>query len=99
MKELVGFDHALGADGGKVAGGLGVDGANFSANVQLLYPIAKVIEPATNLIDELITKLETIIPGDWDKPLLESVKVEYKAKLVALFSEAPAAPVAPAPAV
>jgi hypothetical protein len=86
MKQLIGWDHAIGSDG-KIGGGLGVDGSDFALAVSVKYPIAKVIEPATKALDGLLSKLEALIPGDWDKALIEKVKVEYKEELVKLLSE------------
>jgi len=86
MKQLIGWDHAIGSDG-KIGGGLGVDGEDFAVAISLKYPIKKVIEPATQALDALLVKLEAAIPGDWDKPLLEKLKTEYKEYLIALLSE------------
>ena len=87
MKSLVEFDKEIGTDGLKAKGSVGVDGDNLSAQVSLVYPIAKIIEPATKALDVALDKLETLIPGDWDKAIIEKVKAEYKADLVKLLAE------------
>lgn len=86
MKQFFGFDKDIGSDG-KVGGGIGVEADNFQVAVRVTYPISKVIEPATKALDALLVKIEGVIPGDWDKAILEKVKVEYKEELVKLISE------------
>lgn len=90
MKKLLDFDKELGGDGGKVEGALGIDGDHLSAQVAVKYPLAKVVEPATKALDKALDKLEKLIPGDWDKPLIEKIKVEYKEELIELLAEKPA---------
>ena len=87
MKSIVEFDKEIGTDGLKAKGSVGVDGDNLSAQVSLVYPIAKIIEPATKALDVALDKLETLIPGDWDKVIIEKVKAEYKAELLKLLAE------------
>lgn len=87
MKKIAGYEQAVGADGGKVSAQLGVEGEHLKAEVAVTYPIAKVVEPATKALDSALDKLEKAIPGDWDKPLIEKVKAEYKQELVKLLAE------------
>lgn len=96
MKDLVKFDHAIGAEGqdlkGSAGGSLGVDGSDLVAQVQVQarYPIAKVIEPAMGVLDGLVDKLEALIPGD-QKALAAAAKADARAALVkALSEQAPA---------
>ena len=86
MKNIVEFNEEIGSDGLKVGGGVDVDGENLQLSVGFTYPIAKIIEPATSAIDNLIDKLEETIPGSWDAPLLEKVKTEYKEELIKLLT-------------
>lgn len=87
MKKLASFEKEVGADGGKVMGSMGVEGAELMLELQASYPIAKIIEPACKLVDEMLVKLETAIPGEWDKPLIEKLKEDYKAQLVKMLGE------------
>ena len=87
MKKIAGYESALGGDGGKIAAELGVEESNLVAQVKAIYPIAKIVEPATKALDSALDKLEQIIPGDWDKPMIEKVKSEYKQELIKLLSE------------
>lgn len=87
MKAIVDFDKEIGGDGAKVKGALGVEAQDLRLEVAVTYPIAKVVEPATKALDEVIDKLEQLIPGDWDKPMLEKVKLEFKEKFIALLAE------------
>lgn len=90
-KKIVSFEKEVGGDGAKVAAELAVEGEFLVAAAAVKYPIAKVIEPATKAVDSLLDKLEAAIPGDWDKPMIEKFKEEYKADLVKLLAEQPAA--------
>ena len=87
MKKIIGHEQDIGGDGGKVSAQLGVEGENLKAEVSVIYPIAKVVEPATKALDSALDKLEKAIPGDWDKPMIEKVKAEYKTELVKLLAE------------
>lgn len=87
MKSLVSIDKEVGGDGALVSAALGVRLTNLVAQVEVTYPIEKIIEPATKALDKLLDKLEKVIPGDWDKPLIEKVKAEYKEELLKLLAE------------
>lgn len=87
MKDIVKIDQAIGGDGGKIQAGLGVQGDQLAAQVVVTYPIAKIVEPATQALDAALDKLKAAIPGDWDDKLIENVKVSYKTELVKLLSE------------
>ena len=90
MKDIVGFDSALGGDGGKVGGSLGVEGQELKLQVHVSYPITKIVEPATEALDKSLDKLKATIPGEWDDVLIDRFKAEYKKELVKLLSEKPA---------
>ena len=87
MKSIIEFDKEIGADGLKAKGALGVDGENLSASVSVIYPIGKIIQPLTAAVDSTLDKLEVLIPGDWDKAIIEMVKAEYKVELLKLLAE------------
>lgn len=87
MKTIISTEKELGGDGAQVKAALGVEAANLKVEVAVTYPIEKVLEPATTALNDALDKLEKLIPGDWDKPLIEKVKVEFKEKLVALLAE------------
>jgi hypothetical protein len=86
MKDLVKFDKELGADGAKVEGGLVLNEGFIQAEVSIKYPMAKIIQPATDALDKLIDKLKAAIPGDWDDAILEKAKTEYKEELQKFLS-------------
>jgi hypothetical protein len=88
MKKLLSYEKDMGAEGGKAAAALGVEGQMLKVELSASYPISKVIEPATAAVDALLDKLEKAIPGDWDKPMIDGFKLEYKADLVKRLSEA-----------
>lgn len=87
MKNLVSFDQMIGSDGGKIGGAIAIENSDLVIQAKVSYPLEKVVEPATKAVDALLVKLEAMIPGDWDKPLIEKVKEEYKTELVKLLSE------------
>lgn len=87
MKKIVAIDQEFGGDGGKVAGAFGVEGDQLRAEVAVTYPLEKVVEPACRAVDNLLDKIEAAIPGDWDKPMIEKLKGEYRSELVKLLSE------------
>ena len=86
MKELASIEKDLGSDG-KAKASLAVNGDQLQAQVSVTYPIAKIIEPATNAVDSLLEKLKAAIPGDWENPLIDGFKAEYKSELIKLLAE------------
>jgi hypothetical protein len=86
MKELAKFEQPVGGDGAMVGGAVGVEGEYLTANVKAKYPIAKIVEPAAKVIDELVDKVEKLLPGD-QTGLAAELKAEARAKLVKALSE------------
>lgn len=78
MKKIIGHEQALGNDGGKATAQLGVENGDIVARVEVRHPVAPIVDKLTVEADKFIDKVEKAIPGDWDKPLLEKLKVEYK---------------------
>lgn len=76
-------EQAIGGDGGKAS--LEVDGEVLALKVS--YPLSKILEPVNKVIDQAIDKVEGLIPGDWDKAVLEPVRVAAKAELLKLLAE------------
>ncbi len=79
MKTIV--SQPIGGDGATAS--LTVDGGNL--NAQISYPIAKLVSPINDVIDAAINKVEAAIPGDWDKAILEPIRIAAKAELVSLL--------------
>jgi hypothetical protein len=75
------FEQGFGGDGAK-AGLYVTDDAMLEVAVK--YPLAKILQPATDVVDATFTKIEEAIPGDWDKAILEPIKEELKAQLLKL---------------
>lgn len=86
MKEIIAKEFEIGSDA-KAKALLGVEAQSLKAQVEIVYPIAKIIEPVTQSVDKALDKLEQLIPGDWDKALIEKLKEEYKEELLKLLSE------------
>ncbi len=73
------YEHAIGSDG--VVAGLYIDGD--SVVEQIRYPMSKALAPVDALIDKSIDGLEAKIPGDWDKAVLEPIRIGAHAELKA----------------
>lgn len=99
MKKIVGIDHDFGNGDvkGSAAGQLGVEGSDLVAEVAVKarYPLEKVVAPAMKVVDDLIDKVEKLIPGD-QTALAAGLKADAKKQLVALLSEPAAQPEQPA---
>lgn len=87
MKDIVKIEQGIGGDGAMIKGSLGVEESNIKLEIGVTYPIEKIVAPATKAVDNLLEKLEKAIPGDWDKPILEKAKAEFKEELIKLLSE------------
>ena len=85
MKKFVDVEQGMGD--GKLKAALGIDQADLVVQVEARIPAVKVIEPATKAVDNLLDKLEKAIPGDWDKPMIDTFKAEYKQDLVKYLEE------------
>lgn len=95
MKDIVKFEQGIGGDGATIKGALGVEGESLVAQVQVAYPIAKIVEPATSALDSSLDKLKKTIPGEWDDALIDRFKVEYKKELIKILGETPQVPATP----
>ena len=90
-KQLFQVEKEIGGDGAKASAGLAVAGDALELALKVTYPIAKIVEPATSVLDAQLDKLKALIPGDWDDLAIDKFKAEYKAELVKVLSEEPAA--------
>lgn len=86
-KQLLAFEKEIGGDGAKAAGAIGVEGDQLKASVAVTFPLAKVIEPVGTVIDQLVDKLEALIPGD-QKAMAAQAKADARAAIVKALSEA-----------
>lgn len=77
------YESPVGGDGAKA--GLYVEDGCLA--LKATYPMEKVIKPITDVIDMAIDKIEELIPGDWDKALLDPVKAEAKAAILKMLTE------------
>lgn len=74
------YEHDLGGDGAKA--GAYIDEKNVTVSVS--YPIVKVIAPAMVVIDNLIDKIEKLVPGD-QTGIAAKLKAEAQAELAQLI--------------
>lgn len=90
MKVIGQIEQNIGGDGAKIKGALALKDQNLEASVVIAYPVEKIIKPATELFESALDKLEKIIPGNWDKPMIDAFKAQYKADLIAALTASPA---------
>ncbi len=74
-------DKPFGGDGADVT--VGMDGGSLA--VEIKYPLEKLMSPLNSIIDKAIDAVEAAIPGDWDKAVMEPIRVAAKAELVKLI--------------
>lgn len=78
MKEIVKFEKQLNDKGATVGAAVVVKDGFLVAQVEAKTPVIEVVNPVLNIANTAIDKLEAAIPGDWDKAILEKVKLEIK---------------------
>ncbi len=78
MKELI--KKEIGGDGAAVA--VTVDEKNL--NLQVSYPLEKLVEPVAKVLDKAVDKLEQFIPGD-QKAIAENLKKEIREEIAQLL--------------
>lgn len=76
-------EKAIGGDGAKAS--LVIEGGSLQAVVS--YPIAGLVDGVVKQLDPLKAKLEALIPGDWENPLVDKAFAEIKDQLTKLLSE------------
>lgn len=54
--------------------------------VQVSYPLEKIVQPLTSVVDKVVDKLEQFIPGD-QKNLAEEIKASARKELAELLAE------------
>lgn len=54
--------------------------------VQVSYPLEKIIEPLTSVVDKVVDKLEQFIPGD-QTGLASQIKADARKELAELLAE------------
>lgn len=85
MKDVVKFDKAIGTDGLKAAGGVGIDGTDFVGHTEIRFPIVKAIDPLMKVVDNLVDKVEKLIPGD-QTALAAKLKLEARDEIAKLIA-------------
>ncbi len=80
MKTLI--EKEIGTDGAKA--GLYVDASVLQLTVSV--PLMVAATPLLNALDPLKAKLEAIIPGDWENPLVDKAFADIKAEILALIT-------------
>ena len=89
MREIIKFEKEVGTDGAKVAGAVGVDESTLKVQLTAEYPIAKIVDPVMVVVDQLVDKLEKLIPGD-QIAMATQAKADARAAVVKAISEAAA---------
>ena len=86
MKDIVKFEQGIGGDGATLKGALGVEGETLTAQLQISYPLDKIIEPVGKVVDDLVDKLEKLIPGDQTE-MATKAKADARAAIIKALSE------------
>lgn len=85
MKEFTSINKPLGADGNFKAA-LGLEGQMLTAKIEVGYPVAKLAEPILKAGDDLVDKIEALIPGD-QKAMATAAKADFRAAVMKLITE------------
>lgn len=87
MKTILDITKAIGSDGGQVEGAIVINGQNLEAGVKLSYPASIIVDAITKPLEPLRLKLEKLIPGDWDNPIIDKLFEDAKAEVLSLLTE------------
>lgn len=87
MKTILTAKQPIGGDGAMASESLTLDGGNLVADIRVEYPVAKLLKPVTDEIDVARDALEKVIPGDWDKAVLDPIFEGLKKAIIAKLSE------------
>jgi len=87
MKDIVGKDFEIGADGGQGHAALVVEDGMLKIKGEAGYPVQKIVAPLALLVDKFLDKVEQLLPGD-QKALAEKLKAEAHEELGKLFAKA-----------
>lgn len=85
MKKLASYEAAIGGDGATLGGALGIEESNLVAQVEVKYPVEKVLSPVLKVVDDLVDKLEKLIPGD-QTAMAEKAKADARAALIEMLN-------------
>lgn len=77
------YEHAIGGDG--AVAGLYLEDGFLVEKVK--YPLTKATDPAKAFVNSAIDSLEAKIPGDWDKAVLEPVRIAALAEVDKLIAD------------
>jgi hypothetical protein len=80
MKSIV--EKEIGGDGAKAELLIG----EGKLAVQVSYPLEKIIEPLTSVVDKVVDKLEQFIPGD-QTGLAADIKKQAREELAQLLAD------------
>ncbi len=87
MKSIV--SQNVGGDGATAALGLDSNDAGVEClAIEIKYPLNKLTGPVHAIIDAAIDKMEVAIPGDWDKAVLEPIRVAAHGEIDSLLAGA-----------
>lgn len=88
MKTLINKTEPIGGDGAMASESLSLSGGNLVADVQLTYPVAKLLSPVTDLIDKAALSIEAKLSlGGEMKAILDPIVAGLKSEIIKLLSE------------
>lgn len=82
MGKIAGIEQQL-SDAGKVSAELALENKMLKLKIsgEYAYPAEKVLDPALAIIDQLVDKLEAVIPGD-QKAMAQEAKADARAAVM-----------------
>ncbi len=81
MKTVI--ESPIGGDG--AVAGVYIDAGMLSAKISL--PVAKLAEPIVVELEVLRAKLEDVIPGDWENPLVDAAFGAIEDQVKKIFAD------------
>ncbi len=88
MKSIISASQPIGGDGAMASEELSLDGGNLVAEIKIVYPVAKLMSPVTDLIDKAAADIEAKLPfGGSTKAILDPIVAGLKAEIIKILSE------------
>jgi hypothetical protein len=88
MKTIISQKQPIGGDGAQASESLSLDGGNLVADIQVTYPVAKLLSPVNTEIDKAAALIESKLPlGGGMKAILDPIIAGLKAEILKVLSE------------
>lgn len=87
MKNILSKTQPIGSDGAQASESLGLDGGDLVLDLQVRYPVAKLMKPVTDGLEKAKAAIESAIPGEWDKAILDPIFKGLEDEIIKQLSE------------